>query len=102
MAGVGTLLKQAQKMQRAIEAVQAQLEAREIEVSSGGGAIRLKVNGMGKFTALSLDPEFLRESPSVVAEALLASIQEAARQSKELNDSEMKKATSAFHAPGLF
>ena len=51
---------------------------------------------------MTLDPEFLRESPSVVAEALLASIQEAARQSKELNDSEMKKATSAFHAPGLF
>jgi DNA-binding protein YbaB len=102
MAGVGTLLKQAQKMQRAIESAQALLEAREIEVTSGGGAIRLKVSGSGRFTALALDPEFLREPPAIVSEALLAAIQEAAARAKELNDSEMKKATAGFQAPGLF
>ena len=42
MAGVGTLLKQAQKMQRGIEALQTQLEAKEIEITSGGGAVKLK------------------------------------------------------------
>ena len=44
MAGVGTLLKQAQKMQRSIEALQTQLETREIEVTAGGGAVKIVVS----------------------------------------------------------
>src|SRR5271165_6675203 len=68
MAGVGKLLKQAQKMQRSIEALQTQLEAKEFEVASGGGAVKLKVNGAGKFIALTLDPEFLKEDAKLVAD----------------------------------
>jgi len=102
MAGVGKLLKQAQKMQRSIEALQAQLEAREIEVAAGGGAVKVKVTAAGKFVALSLDPEFLREDAKLVSDAVLAAIQDASRQAKELNDSEMKKVTTAFQVPGIF
>ena len=45
MAGVGTLLKQAQKMQKQIELMQASLATREIDVTSGGGAVKIKING---------------------------------------------------------
>ena len=101
MPGVGTLLKQAQKMQRGIEALQAQLEAKEIEVTSGGGAVRVKVSGAGKFLALTLDPEFLKEDAKLVAETVLAAVQDAAKQAKDFNDAEMKKVTGAFQMPGL-
>jgi DNA-binding YbaB/EbfC family protein len=101
MAGVGKLLKQAQKMQRQIESLQAQLEAREIEVTSGGGAVKVKINGAGKFISLALDPEFLKEDAKVVSDTLLAAIQDAAKQAKEHNDAEMQKVTSAFQMPGL-
>ena len=101
MAGVGKLLKQAQKMQRGIEALQSQLEAKEIEVTSGGGAVKLKINGAGKFLSLSLDHEFLKEDPKLVADTLLAAMQDAAKQSKEFNDAEMQKVTSAFQMPGF-
>lgn len=102
MAGVGTLLKQAQKMQRGIEALQTQLESKEIEVTSGGGAVKIKVSGAGKFLALSLDAEFLKEDAKVVAETVLAAVQDAAKQAKEFNDAEMQKVTSAFKMPGGF
>ena len=102
MAGVGKLLKQAQKMQRSIEALQTQLEAKEIEVTSGGGAVKLKINGAGKFTALALDVEFLKEDAKLVADTLLVAIQDAAKQAKDYNDAEMAKVTSAFQAPGMF
>ena len=102
MAGVGTLLKQAQKMQRGIEALQTQLEAKEIEVTSGGGAVKLKINGAGKFLALTLDPEFLKEDAKTVADTLLAAVQDAAKQAKTYNDAEMEKVTSAFKLPGAF
>jgi nucleoid-associated protein EbfC len=102
MAGVGKLLKTAQKMQRSIETLQAQLEAREIDVAAGGGAVKVKVTVSGKFLSLDLDPEFLKEDSKVVSQAILAAVQDAAKQAKELNDSEMQKVTSAFQMPGLF
>ena len=101
MAGVGTLLKQAQKMQRQIEALQTQLEAKEIEVTSGGGAVKVKINGAGKFIAIVIDPELLKEDAKLVADTLLTAVQDAAKQAKELNDAEMQKVTSAFQMPGL-
>ena len=102
MAGVGKLLKTAQKMQRSIETLQTQLEAREIDVTAGGGAVKVKVNAAGKFLALSLDPEFLKEDPKIIADTVLAAIQDAGKQAKDLNDSEMQKVTSAFQMPGIF
>lgn len=102
MAGVGKLLKQAQKMQKQIETLQSELEAKEIEVTSGGGAVKVKINGAGKFISLTLDPEFLKEDPKLVSEAILSAIQDASKQAKEQNDSEMQKVTSAFQMPGLF
>jgi nucleoid-associated protein EbfC len=102
MAGVGKLLKTAQKMQRSIDALQTQLEAREMEVTAGGGAVKVKINAAGRFMALALDPDFLKEDPKVVAEAILGAIQDAAKQAKDLNESEMQKVTSAFQMPGIF
>jgi hypothetical protein len=102
MAGVGTLLKQAQKMQRGIEALQTQLAAKEIDVTSGGGAVKIKINGAGKFVSLSLDAEFLKEDAKVVADTVLAAVQDAAKQAKEYNDAEMQKVTSGFKMPGGF
>jgi hypothetical protein len=102
MAGLGKLVKQAEKMKRGIEALQAQLDAKEIEVASGGGAVKLKVSGSGKFLALTLDPEFLKEDAKLVADTVLAAVQDAAKQAKEYNEAEMQKITGAFQMPGLF
>ena len=52
--------------------------------------------------ALSLDPEFLKEDAKLVSDTVLAAVQDAAKQAKEVNDSEMQKVTSAFQMPGIF
>jgi DNA-binding YbaB/EbfC family protein len=102
MAGVGKLLKQAQKMQRQIEELNQNLAARELDVSAGGGAVQVKISGVGKFLAVKLDPEFLKEDPKIVEETLLNAVQEAATKAKALNDSEMQRISSGFQMPGLF
>ncbi len=89
-------------MKRGIEALQAQLDAKEIEITSGGGAVKLKISGSGKFLALALDPEFLKEDPKLVADTVLAAVQDAAKQAKDYNEAEMQKVTGAFQMPGLF
>ena len=100
--GLGKVVKQAEKMKRGIEALQAQLDAKEIEVTSGGGVVKIKINGSGKFLALTLDPEFLKEDPKLVSDAILAAVQDAAKQAKDYNEAEMQKITGAFQMPGLF
>jgi DNA-binding YbaB/EbfC family protein len=102
MAGVGTLLKQAKKMQQKIEEMQKSLEAREIDVSSGGGAVQVKINGAGKFLAVKLDPEFLKEDAKLVEETLLNAVKEASTKAKELNDTEMQRISAGFQMPGMF
>ena len=102
MAGLGKLVKQAEKMKRSIEALQTQLDAKEIEVTSGGGAVKVKVNGSGKFIGLVLDAEFLKEDPKLVADTVLAAVQDASKQAKDYNEAEMQKITGAFQMPGLF
>ena len=102
MAGVGTLLKQAKKMQQKIEDMQKSLEARELDISSGGGAVQVKVTGSGKFLALKLDPEFLKEDAKLVEETILNAVREAATKAKELNDSEMQRISAGFQMPGMF
>lgn len=102
MPGVGKLLKQAQKMQRQIESMQGALEAREIDVSSGGGAVQVKINGAGKFLSVRFDPEFLKEDARLVEETVLNAVQEAAAKAKELHEAEMQKISAGFQVPGLF
>ncbi|MDR1789587.1 MAG: YbaB/EbfC family nucleoid-associated protein [Opitutaceae bacterium] len=102
MAGVGTLIKQARKMQDKISGLQASLEARVIDVSHGGGAVKIKINGAGGFLDIALAPEFLKEDPKFVSETLLAAVREAADTAKKLHEDEMQKATAGFQLPGLF
>ncbi|HRE08138.1 MAG TPA: YbaB/EbfC family nucleoid-associated protein, partial [Opitutaceae bacterium] len=83
------------------ESLQQQLEAKEFDITAGGGAVKVKINGGGKFLALTLDPEFLKEDAKFVADTVLTAIQDAAKQAKEHNDSEMQKVTSAFQMPGM-
>jgi DNA-binding YbaB/EbfC family protein len=101
MAGLGKLVKQAEKMKRGLEALQAQLDARRIDVTSGGGAVKIAVSGSGKFLSLTLAPEFLKEDPKLVADTILAAVQDAAQQAKEHHEAEMQTITGAFQVPGL-
>jgi DNA-binding protein YbaB len=57
--------------------------------------------GAGQFTALVLDPEFLKEDAKLVSDTVLAAVQDAAKQAKDYNDAEMQKVTSAFQMPGM-
>ncbi|MEN9653216.1 MAG: Nucleoid-associated protein YbaB [Verrucomicrobiota bacterium] len=101
MAGVGKLLKQAQKMQRGIADAQQRLTEERLEVSHGGGAIRVTVNGHGLVQALTLDPEFLKEEKSLVEQGLVAALQEASARARELHEATMSKATAGFSLPGM-
>ncbi len=101
MAGVGKLLKQAQKMQKGIAEAQQRLADERIEVSHGGGAVQVVVDGHGRIQALTLHPDFLKEGAAVVEPALVTALQEAADRARALHEATMSKATAGFQLPGL-
>lgn len=96
MKDIGKLLKEAQKMQKQFEALQSSLAERELEVTQGGGAVRVKIDGKGTIQSLKIDPDFLKEDVSMVEETLLSAIQEAQSQVKDLSESEMGKITGGM------
>ncbi|MGB0334922.1 MAG: YbaB/EbfC family nucleoid-associated protein [Opitutales bacterium] len=96
MPGVGKLLKQAQKMQKQMEAVQTKLSETILEVSSGGGAVNIQINGQGEFQSFNLDPEFLKEDTDFVEETLLSAVQEAAAKAKETSEEAMGAVTGGM------
>ena len=103
MAGVGKLLKEAQKMQKQMRAAQESLAETILKVSSGGGAIEIEITGHGEFKSIKIDPEFLKEDADFVQETLLAAVQEATQKSKEKNESLMGSLSGGMGGiPGLF
>ena len=102
MPGVGKLLKQAQKMQKQMETVQQNLAETVLEVSSGGGAVTIKINGKGELQGIKIDPEFLKEDAEFVEETLLAAIQEASEKAKETSEEAMSAVTGGMGGfPGM-
>ena len=102
MAGVGKLLKQAQKMQKQMQAIQEELAEKELEISSGGGAVSITISGQSEFRGLKIDPEFLKEDPEFVEETLLAAIQEACEKAKAVNEEAMSALSGGMGGfPGM-
>jgi DNA-binding YbaB/EbfC family protein len=52
---MNNLLKQAQQMQQKMSTLQKELEAREMEFSSGGGMVKIKINGKQEILELKLN-----------------------------------------------
>ena len=102
MAGVGKLLKQAQRMQKQMQAVQEELADKVIEVSSGGGAIKISITGQGEFKGVKIDPEFLTEDAEFIEATLLSAVQEATQKAKDTSESAMGSVSSGMAGlPGL-
>ncbi|KAB2656686.1 MAG: YbaB/EbfC family nucleoid-associated protein [Verrucomicrobia bacterium] len=102
MSSIGKLMKQAGRIQRQIEDVQTQLAARTIEVSSGGGAVKVVARCDGTLSSIKIDPQALNPADAqIVEEMLITAINNALGQAKEISNTEMAKVTQGFNIPGL-
>ena len=94
------LMKQAQQMQEDMANLQAELETREYEVSAGGGAVTVKINGKKEITGLEIDPEIVDpDDVETMADVIIAGVNQAIRTVSETEKAEMDKITGQM--PGL-
>ncbi|MBQ8005098.1 MAG: YbaB/EbfC family nucleoid-associated protein [Clostridia bacterium] len=97
------MLKQAQKMQEDMEALQADLDEREYDISAGGGVVGVKINGKKEILAINIEPEIVDpDDVETLSDILVAAINEAIKRVEETNSAEMQKITGSLGMPGLF
>jgi hypothetical protein len=98
------LMQQAQQMQTRMGEVQKELAAREIEVESGGGAVKLRFNGKQELLGLTIDPKVVDpEETDLLEDLLLAAFQEGQKKAAKVAEEEMAKVTGGLGGmPGLF
>jgi len=95
-------MKQAARMQQQMEEIQAQLAARTVEASSGGGAVKVIAKCDGTISSIKVDPQALNPSDAQLLEdMILTAINQALGQAKDISNKEMGKVTSGFSLPGL-
>ena len=102
MSGLGKLMKQAQKMQQQMEQIQAELAARTVEATSGGGAVKVVAKCDGTIASIKIDPQALNPADAqLVEDMILTAMNQALSQAKEISNTEMGKVTAGFSMPGL-
>ena len=91
------LMKQAQKMQEQMTKTQAELEKQTIEVSAGGGKVKVTANGAGDIIAMKIDREVVDpDDVEFLEEVILSGVKQAVEQGKALAQSEMSRITGGF------
>lgn len=102
MSGIGKLMKQAQRMQAQMEQIQADLAARTVEATSGGGAVKIVAKCDGTIASIKIDPQAVNPSDAQLLEdMILTATNQALNQAKEISNAEMGKATAGFNLPGM-
>ncbi len=103
MKGLNGLMKQAQQMQQKMATLQKELETRELETSSGGGMIKIKITGKQQILSISINKECVDPSDVTSLEELVkTAVNQAVKESQEMVSGAMSKITGGINIPGMF
>lgn len=102
MGNMGKIMKQAQEMQARMAEAQEQLAEKEVEASSGGGAVTVRMNGRQQILGIKIRPDAVDpEDVEMLEDLILAACTEARKEAEELAKTEMAKVTGGLNLPGL-
>jgi DNA-binding YbaB/EbfC family protein len=99
---IAKMLKEAQRMQERMAEAQAQLSAKSVEATSGGGKVTVKATGAGEITSIKIDPAVVDPADVEMLEDLvLSAVRQAIEDAKRMAGDEMGKLTGGMKIPGL-
>jgi DNA-binding YbaB/EbfC family protein len=87
---VQQMLAQVQRMQQQMAAAQEQLKGEVVEATAGGGMVSVQVSGDLEVKAIRIDPAAVDpQDPEILADMLVAAVNEALRMAQELAASKL-------------
>lgn len=98
---MNNIMKQAQKLQKQMEDMQKEIEAKEFESSVGGGAVTVKVNGKKEVVSINIKPEVVDpDDVEMLEDLVLTAVNDALKKADEESASKIGKLTGGMG--GLF
>jgi len=94
------MMKQAQEMQGRLQQMQDDLAALEVEGQSGGGLVKVKVNGKLEAQGLKIDPSLIKpEEAEILEDLIVAAFQDAKRKAEAAVQGKMQEITGGLALP---
>lgn len=96
------LMRQAKKLEKAMADAKEQLVEVSVEAESGGGLVKVQMNGNCEVTRLSIDPKAIDPAEGAMLEDLVtAAVNAAIERARAAADAHVTKATGGIKIPGI-
>jgi DNA-binding YbaB/EbfC family protein len=100
MANIMGMMKQAAELKSKMEAMQAELDQIEVEGSSGGNLVTVKINAKGELKSVSIDPSLLKpDEKEIVEDLIVAAHGDARRKAERVLQEKMEALTGGLPIP---
>jgi nucleoid-associated protein EbfC len=93
---LGSLLKNAKKMQSMMEETQNELANTEVSGESGAGAVKVLMNARHHIKTLDIDDSIISEDKSVLQDLIIAALNDANQKVEKITQAKMMDATKLF------
>lgn len=100
-AGLGNLMKQAQKMQENIQQAQEELAALEIIGESGGGLVSVLMTGHNEVRRVDIDESLLADDKDMLEDLVAAAFNDAVQKLERAKKEKFSGMTEGLGLPGL-
>jgi nucleoid-associated protein EbfC len=98
----GEMMKQAKIMQKQMEKVQDDLKVMQFEASSGGGAVKVTVNGEQEVLKIKVNKDIIDpEDIEMLEDMVLVAVNDAIKQSKDEAKTKLAGVTGGLNIPGF-
>jgi len=97
-----SILRQAQQLQAKLAKAQEELGNMTVEASSGGGAVKVVIDGHQKVHSVEISPEAVDAGDAeLLQDLVMAAVNEAITKSQELVNKHLSSLTGGLNIPGL-
>ena len=103
MTNIMKMVKQAQQMQARMAKLEEELAKEEFEVTSGGGAVTVRMNGRQEVVKLTISEAAMKEGDrEMLEEMVMAAVNQAHQKASEVAKERIASITGGMNLPGLF
>ena len=100
MNNMTQIMKQAKLMQEKMEEIKKKVESTEIEGNSGGGVVKVLVDGKHNVKKISIDPTLIKKDEiEILEDLLIAAINDANKKINEHMNSQLGTVSSGMGLP---
>lgn len=101
--GMQNIMRQANQMQAKIKKLQEELNEREYEGTSGGGAVTAKMKGESKLVSIVISPDAMKaDDAEMLQDMVVSAVNDALKKAKDTQAAEMEKITGGLGLSGMF